>query len=56
MNSRSKKTFFLETRIPLRISNIKKTMGSAKFQSEYIEKFEGEYNIFLPEKNGIILC
>ena len=27
-------------------------MGSAKFQSEYIEKFEGEYNIFLPEKNG----
>ena len=27
-------------------------MGSAKFQSEYIEKFEGEYNIFLPDKNG----
>ncbi len=27
-------------------------MGSAKFQSEYIEKFEGEYNFFLPDKNG----
>ena len=31
-------------------------MESAKFQSEYIEKFEGEYNIFYLKRMEIILC